>query len=412
MPGEPPAAPAGPAPQATVFVRFAATAIVSVYLVTTGALALIGLLTGQRNTTFWGLPANRWWALTFGVGTVGAGLLILHLIGQRPSKLGLFRSIVGADLRFPTSLTQLGLWTVAAGTGFGFLLGRAMFEDVRFSTVLPGATWDDYLILLGGPFAGAVLAKGIITYKLSNGTLQKSEPATTTPAQVLTNDKGAADLVDAQYLLFNLIALGYFVVELSTTSVLPAIPGPLLAMTSATAGLFVANKAAQRNAPAITSVSPLTAEPGDEVTILGANFDPVERDDPRRRITVSLTGSNTTIYSKQTSDTRVLFTVPADAEQGDQTVAVTSTAGAQTEAHNIRIRSKRMMVTGSENGSLRPNSGAVIVGRNLGRPADTITVFIGTMPLVATADDTGTRLSFDVPDTLPDVAADVVNLKI
>ena len=167
-----------------------------------------------------------------------------------------------------TSLTQLGTRTVAAGTGFAYLLGRVMFTDAALSKVLPGETWDQYLILLGGPFAAAVLAKGITTYKLDAGTLQKSDPMTMSPKQVVTDDSGSADLVDSQFCCSR-GRLGYFVVQLSSTGVLPSMPSPLLAMTSTTAGVYVANKAAQRNAPTITSVNPTTAEPGTVITILG-----------------------------------------------------------------------------------------------------------------------------------------------
>lgn len=42
-----------------------------------------------------------------------------------------------------------------------------MLDGVELEEVLPGATWDEHLILLGSPFAAMVAAKGIVTYKLS-----------------------------------------------------------------------------------------------------------------------------------------------------------------------------------------------------------------------------------------------------
>ena len=219
---------------------------------------------------FLGTEAGRWWALAFGFGIVALSLLLLQLMAANLGSSGHRRRRSSLS----TSLTQLGIWTVAAGTGFAYLLGRVMFDDAALSKVLPGETWDQYLILLGGPFAAAVLAKGITTYKLDAGTLQKSDPMTMSPKQVVTDDSGSADLVDSQYLLFDVVALGYFVVQLSSTGVLPSMPSPLLAMTSTTAGVYVANKAAQRNAPTITSVNPTTAEPGTVITILGSNLTP------------------------------------------------------------------------------------------------------------------------------------------
>ncbi|MDQ1392090.1 MAG: hypothetical protein QOF30_1067 [Acidimicrobiaceae bacterium] len=318
------------------FVEYLSWGFVVVYLAAAAVLIIMALVADNRDSTLGGLPVGRWWSLVFGIGVVGIALLILQAVGAS-SKFGIFRPLVGHDKRFSTSLTQIGIWTVAAGTGFGYLLGRVMFDGVALGDVLPGKTWDQYLILLGGPFAAAVLAKGIVTYKLTAGTLQKSESSAPVAAQVVTNDSGSADLIDSQYLIFNIIALGYFVVQLAGKSVLPEIPSPLLAMTSATAGVYVANKAAQKNAPTITSVSPQTAAPSAIVTVLGTNFDPGENSDATRRVSVTLSGVPRTLYSTDTTDTRIRFAVPGDAPVGPQTVIVTSTAGVETEAHDLQI---------------------------------------------------------------------------
>ena len=47
------------------------------------------------------------------------------------------------------------------------------------------------------------------------------------------------------------------------------------------------------------------------------------------------------IYSTESSDTKIRFTVPGQAQPGDQTVMVTSTAGVQSEPHDVQIRSKK-----------------------------------------------------------------------
>src|SRR5690606_15631668 len=114
---------------------------------------------------------------------------------------------------------------------------------------------------------------GIVTYKVDRGTLQKTEPTKTQLKQVAVNDGGGTDMVDAQYLLFNLIAQVYFVIAVVRNGVLPEIPAVLLAMTSLTAATYVGAKAARTNAPVITSISPRTMTVGTEVTILGSNFD-------------------------------------------------------------------------------------------------------------------------------------------
>ena len=70
---------------------------------------------------------------------------------------------------------------------------------------------DDYLLLLGGPVAAAVLAKGIVVSQLNNGTLTKTPAPDDAPLRVgdlVSADDGSVDLVDFQYSRFNLIALG------------------------------------------------------------------------------------------------------------------------------------------------------------------------------------------------------------
>lgn len=134
---------------------------------------------------------------------------------------GIFRPLIGADGRFPTSLTQVGLWTLLIVTAMAFFIGRFMFEGVEIAEVLPQDTWSDYLILLSGPFAAAALAKGVTTYNVAAGTLQKSEPPAPSVTQLATNDYGSADLVDTQYLLFNVVAMGYSLIAVFKSPVLP-----------------------------------------------------------------------------------------------------------------------------------------------------------------------------------------------
>jgi hypothetical protein len=286
-------------------------------------------------------------AAAFGIGMVALALLCLHLLdrpvisaGQNKvagdhQQVGIFRPLI-SDGRFSTSLTQLGLWTIAAGTGFGYLLGLSIFSTAKLATVMPDARWDEYLILLGGPFAAAVLAKGITTYKIENGTMQATTPDKTRLSQVATNEQGHVDLVDAQYLLFNVVALGYFVVKLIESNTLPDMPGALLALTSSTAGLYVGNKAAFRNRPTVTSISPVTVQVGKALTVHGANFMP-DGSVEGRVVTVSLSGHGGVIYPRKASDTMVRFTVPTDTTAGWQTVVITSTAGVATTEFAVHV---------------------------------------------------------------------------
>lgn len=279
------------------------------------------------------------WAWCWAFAAVGVGLLVLHLIDGAKG-YGVFRPLIGADRRFSTSLTQLGLWTLLITTSFGWLLIKAGLTDVSVDTLLPSSRWDQYLLLLGGPFAAAVLAKGIVTYKVSQGTLQKTEPAATELRQVAADDGGGTDLVDAQYLLFNLVAQVYFVIALVQKGVLPEMPSTLLAMTSLTAATYVGSKAARANAPVITSISPKTVSVGTEVTVLGSNFDPSGSADPRRVVTISISGLAEAIpvAPGDFTDTRVWFTVPPGVTAGKhQTLQLTSTAGVATIEYDVEV---------------------------------------------------------------------------
>ena len=137
------------------------------------------------------------WAQAFGAGAVFLGLTLLTLLGGH--SYGVFSALIGTDGRTSTSKTQAGLWTVVLAWGIAFLLGQHLFEDQSLNSVLPQDTWDQYLIVLGGPFAAAVLAKGIVTYKLANGSLTKTivGPDAATISQVLQDDANQTDLVDS-----------------------------------------------------------------------------------------------------------------------------------------------------------------------------------------------------------------------
>lgn len=273
----------------------------------------------------------------FGAGCMAAGLLMLTFIGGRRGG-GIFSPLIGADGRASTSLTQIGLWTVLISGGVAYLLGLTIFDASRtVENVLPPRIWDDYLILLGGPFSAGVLAKGIVTYKVREGTLQKSEPQAASVQQLAQGDNGEPDLVDSQYLLFNVIAMAYYVANVFSDGSMPVIPGFLLAITSGTAALYVANKAAARNAPTITSISPAAVSPGKELTIYGTNFDPGDPTYLARRITVSLDRYDEVIYSDDSSDTEVTVRIPTTVEVGWSKVVVTSTAGVETVARDLKI---------------------------------------------------------------------------
>lgn len=280
---------------------------------------------------------DRCQAGAFGAGCLAAALAFLTIVGGR-SGGGTFRPLIGADGRASTSLTQIGLWTVLIGGGVAYLLGLTIADSaVNVEDVLPRSVWNDYLLLLGGPFSAGVLAKGIVTYKVHRGALQKSEPRTARVQQLAQSDNGDADLVDSQYLIFNVIAMAFYTAQVFRLNSLPEMPDVLLALTGGTAALYVANKAAANNAPTITALSPVAVSPGRKLTIYGTNFDPGDPTNVARRITVSFDRYDQTLYSDDSSDTEVTIRIPHDMKLGWTQLVVTSTAGVETVAREVRI---------------------------------------------------------------------------
>jgi hypothetical protein len=245
-------------------------------------------------------------ALIFGSAVTLVVFLLLELVKpnndvtRKRRQYGWTTVIFGADGRVSTSKTQVFLWTIGLAYAAAFLTGIQIF--VR-QGVFDNANWNDYLILLGGPFAAAVLAKYSVVTKLNAGTIAKSVTGTASPtaagslatsgttkpsaADVVADDSGNLDLVDTQYFIFNVVAFAYAagifiahnfdhtVTAQAGKYVLPTIPSVLLALTGASAATYVANKAAQKDAPAISSIHPDTGVHTDDVlTITGVNLVP------------------------------------------------------------------------------------------------------------------------------------------
>jgi hypothetical protein len=190
-----------------------------------------------------------------------------------------FRALyVGLDGRWSTSKLQALLWTyavlyalvalfVADQLGLDFSDGKG-FAGIEFR--------DEYLLLLGGPFAAAVLAKGIMATKVENGTIVKPEAPTERSAvtgfrDVISDDAGRTDLVDFQYFFFNLVALGFFAVSFcpNVAEGFPDLPDFLVGLTSVSALAYVTSKAVESSTPQITLVVPSTAFPEQTVEVRG-----------------------------------------------------------------------------------------------------------------------------------------------
>jgi len=120
---------------------------------------------------------------------------------------GLRSVLAGGDNRLSTSKTMVLAWTVVVA----WMLASVALYDLAANVPLGDLpVSNDYLLLLGGPFASAVLAKQIVMTRLANGTISKPPAPDDAPLKLgdlVSSDAGDVDLVDLQYTTFNLIAL-------------------------------------------------------------------------------------------------------------------------------------------------------------------------------------------------------------
>ncbi len=214
--------------------------------------------------------------LLFGSVLGGSAPVPAAAPGGRPAaKIGPIRSIMmGADGRVSTSKTMAFAWTLAvvfmiATVATIVLSGNQPLGD----RIRPLS--NTYLLLLGGPFAALVLAKGITVSRLANGTLVKQNVAPVFSASDLTSDdSGQTSLVDFQFLMFNAVAISYVLIRfcIYPGDGLPEVPAVLAGITSISALTFTANKAVVSSTPLISGVSPLSVAADEEVLISGSRL--------------------------------------------------------------------------------------------------------------------------------------------
>ena len=216
-----------------------------------------------------GLP----WEVPTALTVVVVGLVVLGslLSGQE----GVLAVLVGADGRLSTSRTAAAVWTVTlcfALLSFAF----AGADPAEFELD------ENYLLLLGGPFAAWVLTGSVTRTKIAKGQLQKTRAVETQPVRdLVSDDDGELSLTDLQYLAFGLVALvSFYWTFLSTPAptTMPTLPDGLVLLTSAGALAYLGNKAVVANAPFISAVLPpagrTQVRAGRRVVVTGGNFVP------------------------------------------------------------------------------------------------------------------------------------------
>ena len=232
--------------------------------------------------------------------------------------------LMGADQRLSTSKSIALAWTVIVGWFLTTTVIVVLASGGQFGQKLQPLS-ETYYLLLGGPFAALVLAKGITATRTANGTLIKSSGSGgIKPGDLINNDSGTPDLPDFQFALFNLVVLAYVLVEfiLHTDRGLPVIPNALAALTSVSALAYTTNKAMVNNAPVINSAT-VDGPAGLKVlTIKGANLGGVTTD-------VVLDGTNLSVSPDSTA-TILYAAIPDALATGKRTLTVSVTEGQAT----------------------------------------------------------------------------------
>jgi hypothetical protein len=271
--------------------------------------------------------------------------------------------LTGYDYRVSTSKSMAYIWTAVVAwmvvtEALVVLFGdpvKIVTANGQTTMTTPGfGEWmrhvlDDatsrnlYLIFLGGPYAAAILAKVTVTTRVSNGTLQKTDgdKKKKHPSDAVLNDAGAVDLVDFQYVLFNLIvalaAVGAFISDVGGG--LPTLADFLAILTGGSALTYTVNKGVTSNQPTLTAIYPQTARVGDRVTVYGNNLAAVSSN-PTDVPTVTVAGVTATVVAGTAMSDSLTFVVPAPAAgtawspSDRQRVLVTTVAGLNAPLDN------------------------------------------------------------------------------
>jgi IPT/TIG domain len=313
----------------------------------------------------------------FAVVTLGFFFALVQLAGKMSStgQGGWTALFVGSDMRASTSKFQYLMWTFVLGFVLAYIAARSHMEPKPFECVtgdvptncVPRDLWSSYLLLLGFPAGAAAAAKGLISAKVQNGTVQKSDSQSTPAvADLGTNDDGDPDLVDIQYLLFNMIAMAYVVAVFIGRGTLPAVPDLLLGLTGAAAGTYVLNKSLQNNAPVITSVIPSLVISGQPVTVSGRNFFPEGTSSATVKVNVGGRDTTGTCVRDRQSDT-VNLIAPPGMNPKDPNLRIITPAQVETDGFPITLTG--IEVIGWEEAALPPRgSGASVKLGVLGLP--------------------------------------------
>ncbi|HEY1716583.1 MAG TPA: hypothetical protein VGG07_27040 [Solirubrobacteraceae bacterium] len=253
----------------------------------------------------------------------------------RRSALGAI--ISGTDHRISTSKTVAFAWTLAIVFGLLSLIVAIWLGDsTPWNLQVSRGLQDEYLLLLAGPYAAAVLAKYATTQQQDSKTAGPVGGAA--PSQLVTNDSGDTDLGDFQYVLFNVVGLvfffGKFIGHLSEA--LPFLPSVLTGLMLTSAGGYSAKKLLAQAAPSLISVVPSSAAPSASVQIFGGNLEvPATAapggQDVNPTVLIGTKTAVVTAHDLVLGNDRLTVTVPANAAPGSAPISVVRADGVQAK---------------------------------------------------------------------------------
>jgi hypothetical protein len=281
---------------------------------------------------------NEGWALSFALALTA--LVVIWWVVPGTKQL-----VVGKDGRWSTSKFQAIAWTLVVifalfALLFAYLIVQlgdffdwgwaASLQDPLGNSLedfLEKGLDESYLVLLGLPLGTAVASKAITLTKVANGTQVKppKEAGDSTGAvqELVGDDNGETDLGDFQYLLFNFLALGYFLIQFLShpSQGLPNLPDTLLGLTGVAAAAYVSKKGIYKEPPILLGVFPPSGRPGDQIQVYGqklvttpdagmvAGAAPAGAANPALGVVVVIGGVSAPVVGEPT-DERVEATVP------------------------------------------------------------------------------------------------------
>lgn len=234
--------------------------------------------------------------------------------------------IVGKDHRTSTSKTVVFAWTLAIAFGLlSLLIAMWLGDKTPWENQVDEVLQPEYLLLLGGPFAAAVLAKAATTRDAESKT--DAPVGEARAAQLVTDDDGNAELGDFQYVLFHLIALAFFLGAFlrEFENGFPQLPELLTGLVLTSTAGYAGKKFLERPAPTVMSVVPAAAKKGATVHVFGTNLAvPSNANDaggpPRPMVLVGSVKGAVTAQDVVLGNDRLTVRIPAKAAPGQTTI--------------------------------------------------------------------------------------------